>query len=152
MPSFAALTPQDRWNIVNYVYAMRGEKMVLPAAQTDVTAAPGTAAGESVMALLDSALEFARAGRAADAGDRAFDAYIAFEPLETPARAKQPGLVSSMERHFAEFKSAVRRHDMEGARDARDAIALDLPAVIELTRTDLRRLGRILSIVPHHCP
>jgi high-affinity iron transporter len=135
MPSFAGLTPQDRWNIVNYIYAMRGEKMVLPAVQTDVTAAPGSAAAKSVMALLDSALEFARAGRAADAGDRAFDAYIAFEPLETPARAKQPGLVASMERRFAEFKSAVRRHDIEAARDARDAIALDLPTVVELTRS-----------------
>lgn len=134
MPSFAKLSPQDRWNIVNYVYALRGQPMVLPTAQTDATAAPGTAAAQSVMALLDSALEFARTGRPADAGDRAFDAYIAFEPLETPARAKQPGLVSSMERHFAEFKAAVRKHDMDAARGARDAIALDLPRVVELTR------------------
>jgi hypothetical protein len=87
------------------------------------------------MALLDSALDFAKNGRRADAGDRAFDAYIAFEPLETPARAKQPGLVASMERHFAEFKGAVRKSDMNAAQGARDAIALDLPRVVELTRT-----------------
>ena len=133
MLSFATLTPQDRWNIVNYVYTLRGQKMTLPVA--DVTAAPGSAAAKAVMALLDSALEFAKKGRPADAGDRAFDAYIAFEPLETPARAKQPGLVASMERHFAEFKGAVRKHDMNAAQDARDAIALDLPRVVELTRT-----------------
>lgn len=133
MPSFATLTPQDRWNIVNYVYTLRGQKMALPVA--DVTAAPGSAAAQAVMALLDSALEFAKTGRRADAGDRAFDAYIAFEPLETPARAKQPGLVASMERHFAEFKGAVRKNDMHAAQGARDAIALDLPRVVELTRT-----------------
>lgn len=132
MPSFATMTPQARWEIVNYVYSMRGQKMILPVA--DATAAPGSAAAQSVMALLDSALEFARQGHPADAGDRAFDAYIAFEPLETPARARQPGLVSSMERHFAEFKAAVRRHDMEAALGARDAIALDLPRIVELTR------------------
>ena len=132
MASFATLPPQDRWNIVNYVYTLRGQKMALPVA--DVTAAPGSAAAQAVMALLDSALEFARKGRPADAGDRAFDAYIAFEPLETPARAKQPGLVSSMERHFAEFKGAVRKNDMNAAQGARDAIALDLPRVVELTR------------------
>jgi high-affinity iron transporter len=134
MPSFAgALSPQDRWNVVNYVYSLRGVKLQLPAA-SDATAAPGSAAAKAVMSLLDSALEFAKKGRTADAGDRAFDAYIAFEPLETPARARQPGLVSSMERHFADFKGALRGSDLSVAERARDAIALDLPRVVELTR------------------
>jgi high-affinity iron transporter len=134
MPAFSTLSPQDRWDIVNYVYSLRGQPMVLPVAEADATAAPGTAAARTVIALLDSALEFARTGRPAEAGDRAFDAYIAFEPLETPARAKQPGLVASMERHFADFKGAVRKNDMNAARSAREAIALDLPRVVELTR------------------
>ena len=135
MPSFAAnLSPQDRWNVVNYVYAMRGEKMALPAAEADASAAPGAPAARSVLALLDSALEFAKRGKSAEAGDRAFDAYIAFEPLETPARARQPGLVASMERHFADFKGALRGQDLSVALRARDAIALDLPRVVELTR------------------
>ncbi|MEO8193155.1 MAG: FTR1 family protein [Gemmatimonadales bacterium] len=135
MPAFAGtLTPQDRWNVVNYVYSLRGQKMELPAAVADASAAPGAAAAHSVLALLDSALEFAKAGRTADAGDRAFDAYIAFEPLETPARARQPGLVASMERQFADFKGALRGKDLSVAQRARDAIALDLPRVVELTR------------------
>jgi high-affinity iron transporter len=135
MPSFSAtLTPQDRWNVVNYMYTMRGVKMEVPAAQADATAAPGAPAARSVLALLDSALEFAKKGRTAEAGDRAFDAYIAFEPLETPARARQPGLVASMERHFADFKGALRGSDLSVAQRARDAIALDLPRIVELTR------------------
>jgi high-affinity iron transporter len=135
MTSFAsALTPQDRWNVINYIYTLRGTKLVLPAASVDVTAAPGAAAAHSVLALLDSALEFAKNGQTADAGDRAFDAYIAFEPLETPARARQPGLVASMERHFADFKGALRGKDLSVAEKARAAIALDLPRVVELTR------------------
>ncbi len=133
MPSFATLSPQQRWNIVNYVYTLRGTPMQIPAA-ADATAAPGEAAAQSVLALLDSALDFARAGRPADAGDRAFDAYIAFEPLETPARAKQPGLVTSMERQFADFKGALRGKDLSVAVRARDAIALNLPRIVELTR------------------
>lgn len=143
MPSFSALPPQDRWDIVNYVYTLRGQKMVLPAA--DATAAPGSAAAKEVMALLDSAMEFARTGKKSEAGDRAFDAYIAFEPLETPARAKQPGLVSSMERHFAEFKAAVRKNDVTAAEGARDAIALDLPRVVELTRPTAGGWGAFLQ-------
>ncbi len=143
MPSFSPLSPQDRWDIVNYVYALRGQKMPIPVA--DATAAPGSAAAREVMALLDSAMEFARTGRKSEAGDRAFDAYIAFEPLETPARAKQPGLVSAMERHFAEFKGAVRKNDMTAAIGARDAIALDLPQIVELTRPTAGGWGAFLQ-------
>src|SRR5206468_2187215 len=99
-PMAASLTPQQRWNVINYIYSLRGEKMTLPAARADATAIPGDTASPVILALLDSALDFARKGQTAEAGDRAFDAYIAFEPLETPARAKKPGLVATMERHF----------------------------------------------------
>lgn len=136
MPPFAAtLTPQQRWNVINYVYSLRREKLNLPVARADATAIPGDTASPVILALLDSALDFARNGRTAEAGDRAFDAYIAFEPLETPARAKKPGLVSTMEKHFADFKGAVRRSDIAAAKHSRDAIADGLPSVIDLTQT-----------------
>src|SRR3954470_18933685 len=136
MPAFAGpLTPQQRWNIINYVYSLRGEPMVLPVARADATAIPGDTASPVILALLDSALDFARNGKNAEAGDRAFDAYIAFEPLETPARAKKPGLVATMERHFADFKGAVKRSDINSAKESRDAIADGLPSVIDLTQS-----------------
>jgi high-affinity iron transporter len=135
MTGFApSLTPQQRWNIINYIYSLRGEKLALPVARRDATAIPGDTASPVIMALLDSALDFARNGKIAEAGDRAFDAYIAFEPLETPARAKKPGLVATMERHFADFKGAVKRNDLAGAKNSRDAIAEGLPSVIDLTQ------------------
>ena len=135
MPSMAAtLNPQQRWNIINYLYSLRGEPMILPAGR-DATAMVGDTASPVILALLDSALDFARKGKTAEAGDRAFDAYIAFEPLETPARAKKPGLVATMERHFADFKGAVKQHDLVRAKSSRDAIADGLPSVIDLTQT-----------------
>ena len=135
MPGFsAALTPQQRWNIINYLYSLRKEKLTLPVAR-DATAIPGDTASPVIMALLDSALDFARNGKTAEAGDRAFDAYIAFEPLETSARARKPGLVATMEKHFADFKGAVRRSDISSAKQSRDAIADGLPSVIDLTQT-----------------
>jgi len=135
MPGLAsALTAQQRWNIINYLYTLRGEKLALPVARRDATAIPGDTASPVIMALLDSALDFARKGKVAEAGDRAFDAYIAFEPLETPARAKKPGLVATMERHFADFKGALRKNDIAAAKSSRDAIADGLPSVIDLTQ------------------
>jgi high-affinity iron transporter len=128
----STLPPQQRWNVINYIYALRGERLTLPAPPADATAVRGDTASPVILALLDSALDFARNGKTAEAGDRAFDAYIAFEPLETPARAKKPGLVSTMERHFADFKGAVRRNDIVGAKNSRDAIADGLPSVVDL--------------------
>jgi high-affinity iron transporter len=133
MPAFGSvLSPQQRWNIVNHIYSLRGEKMVVPTARPDAAAIPGDTASPVILALLDSALDFARKGKIAEAGDRAFDAYIAFEPLETSARAKKPGLVATMERYFADFKGAVKRNDIAGAKSSRDAIAEGLPAVVDL--------------------
>lgn len=84
---------------------------------------------------LDEALAAARGGRASDAKDRAFDAYLAFEPIETPARAKNPGLVASLERQFAEFRAAVAANDLRAAERARNAIDTGLPGVASLLQT-----------------
>ena len=105
----------------------------------------GIAASRQVMSLLDESLAAARAGRTADAGDRAFDAYIAFEPLETPARAKNPGLVANMERLFADFKGAVKSSDVRRAEQSRDAISAGLPTILDLTRPTTGPWGAFLQ-------
>ncbi|NUQ12597.1 MAG: FTR1 family iron permease, partial [Gemmatimonadaceae bacterium] len=86
----------------------------------------------SVMRHLDAALAMARSGRLEEADEHAFDAYIAFEPLETPARARSPGMVATLERHFADFKGAVAARDFRNAERSRNAIEQGLPAVKDL--------------------
>jgi high-affinity iron transporter len=87
----------------------------------------------TIVALLEQSLSAAKSGRPSDAADRATDAYMAFEPIESPARAKNPGLVSSMERIFTDFKAAVRGSDVRAAERLRDAIEAGLPEVVALT-------------------
>ena len=91
------------------------------------------AAARNVMSQLEQSLNAARSGRQADAFDKAFDAYVAFEPIETPARAKNPGLVVSMERQFAEFKAAISGNDIRSAERVRDAIETSFPEILALT-------------------
>ena len=135
MPAFVtSLTPQQRWNAVNYVYSLRGERMTLPT-QPDATATDADRAAATAKAMLDSAMTFAKQGNPSAAGDRAFDAYLAFEPLESPARAKDPALISSMERMFADFKGAVRRGDLAAAEASRESIVSRLASVVDLTRS-----------------
>ena len=86
----------------------------------------------SVMRLLQSSVQSAQAGRQDEADDHAFDAYIAFEPLETPARARSPGSVAALERHFADFRGAISSRDFRSAERSMNAIEQGLPGVKEL--------------------
>jgi high-affinity iron transporter len=87
----------------------------------------------TIVALLEQSLSAAKSGRPSDASDRASDAYMAFEPIESPARAKNPGLVASMERIFTDFRGAIRANDVRAAERLRDAIEAGLPEVVALT-------------------
>jgi high-affinity iron transporter len=87
----------------------------------------------TVVALLEQSLSAAKSGRPSDAADKASDAYMAFEPIESPARAKNPGLVASMERIFTDFRGAIRANDVRAAERLRDAIEAGLPEVVALT-------------------
>ena len=140
MPPSRDLTDADLATMVAYVRTL-AEKQTPDAAAGEQRSRDGLTASRQVLALLDEALASARAGRTSDAGDRAFDAYIAFEPLETPARAKSPGLVANLERQFADFKGAVKSSDVRRAEQSRDAIAAGLPTIVELTRPTGGRWG-----------
>jgi high-affinity iron transporter len=136
MPGTPHLSDGDIAKMVAYIRSLPLRGGVVSVA--DVATAPGDSGGaqaaKAVLAKLDEALAAARAGRASEASDRGFDAYIAFEPLETPARAKSPGLVAAMERQFSDFRGAITSNDLRGAEKARDAIEVNLPSVVELTR------------------
>ncbi len=136
----APMTDADVNAVVAYVRALpTRESAVLAAAPptkatTQNLAAVAQAAARTVLALMDEALAAAKAGRKADAGDKAFDAYLAFEPLETRARALEPAKVSAMEASFAAFKANVKLGNVAGAVAARDSIAQQLPRMVELAQ------------------
>jgi len=131
MPASAELTPAQLQSIVAFV-------RTLPMKDRNRLAASDSSASRDVsrniVSLLEQSLSAAKSGRPDDAADKATDAYMAFEPIESPARAKNPGLVASMERIFADFKAAVRSSDVRGAERLRDAIEAGLPEVEALTQ------------------
>jgi high-affinity iron transporter len=130
MPPAEGLEPAQLSRIVAHLRAVAATRA--PAANV-VASEDAEGVSRHVLATLDRALAAAQAGRAQEAGDLAFDAYIAFEPLETRARAKDPGLIASIERQFADFKGAVGTSDLRGAVRARNTIEAQLPGVLALT-------------------
>jgi len=131
MPGSGELTPAQLQSVVAFV-------RTLPMKDRNGLASADSSASRDVsrniVALLEQSLSAAKSGRPADAADKATDAYMAFEPIESPARAKNPGLVAQMERIFADFKAAVRSNDVRGAERLRDAIEAGLPEVEALTQ------------------
>jgi high-affinity iron transporter len=138
MPPARNLTEPQLRSVVAFVRTLpqRDRRMNALASAPNVEGVhQGTSeAARQSLDLLDQALAAARGGRSGDASDRAFDAYLAFEPIESPARARDPGVVSSMEKLYADFKAAVRSDDVAAAESARDAIRLSMPKLLELTR------------------
>jgi high-affinity iron transporter len=129
------------------VAALRADAVVTPRVSQAATggAFDARAAARNVMRMLDEALTASRAGRATDAADLAFDAYIAFEPLETNARMHDPALVARMEREFADFHSALKAAKVPVAEGHRSAIEREMPSVIELAVATSTKWGTFLE-------
>ncbi len=103
------------------------------------------AVAADVLRLLDDAIARARAGDLSQAGDLAFDAYVAFEPIESNVRTRDPGLIGVLERHFADFKGAVKASDVVAAANARARIAAGLPRVVALADAPSTGWGAFLE-------
>ena len=133
MPPSKDLTPAQVQSVVAYLRTLPlRERNGSVAARTD--SGSSAAAASHSLSLLEQSLTAARAGHLGDASDRAFDAYLAFEPIETPARARDPGVVASMEKLYGDFKANIRDNDIHGAEQARDAIEATMPKVVDLTQ------------------
>ncbi len=106
--------------------------------------APAVVAAD-VLRTLDQAIAKARTGDRLAASDLAFDSYVAFEPLESNVRTRDPGLIGIVERHFADFKGAVNAMDITAASRARARIAAALPQVVEFAESPATGWGAFLE-------
>jgi len=133
MPSTRYLTSGEVQSVVAYLRTLPMRQKQL-ASKAESANGNADAVGRRVVSILDQSLNAARNGQTADASDRGMDAYITFEPIETRAKARSPGVVSSMERLFAEFRGAINANDIRGAERTRDAIEASMPRIVELTQ------------------
>jgi high-affinity iron transporter len=133
MPATRNLNATELESVVAYLRSLPIRQRALAASAAE-SADGVAAAGRTVISILDQALNALRNSQADDAADRGMDAYIAFEPIESRAKARSPGAVASMERLFGEFRGSIASNDLRGAERARDAIETSLPQIIALTR------------------
>lgn len=123
-PWDAALSADQRWDVIGYVNSLRAD------AGNTTTGIGATM--DIVRGHLKDALDAARGGRTSEAFDRAFDAYAAFEPIETLVRPRNAALVAKLEGEFLAFRQAVRAGDTTAAHTAHAKVLADLPAAIAI--------------------
>ncbi|HET9425910.1 MAG TPA: FTR1 family protein [Gemmatimonadaceae bacterium] len=132
MPPIRTMTPLEEQEIVAYLRSIAVRRNPAGGQETDSNDATGAAARS--LNFLEQSLSAARAGRTDDAGDRATDAYIAFEPVETRSRPKNPGLVLTMEQTYQRFKAAVKSGNIRAAEQEQARIEGTMPSVLALTK------------------
>jgi high-affinity iron transporter len=131
MPAMRTLSASEEQEIVAYLrsIAIRKSHNGQPTDSND--AAAGAAKS---LNFLEQSLSAARAGNTSDALDRATDSYIAFEPVETRSRPRNPGLVKTMEQTYQRFKDAVRSGNIRAAEQEQARIEGTMPSVLALTK------------------
>ncbi len=135
MPPSTSLTPAQQQSIVAYLRTLPSRRPFVAATTLAADSLRGgDAAAQASLLLLEQSLAAVRNDQPTVADDRATDAYLKFEPIESRARARDPGVVASMEKLFNDFKAAVRVMDVRSAEHARDAIEANMAKVVELTR------------------
>jgi high-affinity iron transporter len=137
----STLSSDERWDIIGYVNSLRVSAGNSADGTPDVAMLNGDAVQKRVRGYLDEALDAARAGRKTDATDRAFDAYAAFDPVETLVRARNSDLVTRLEGEFLAFRTALQAGDTNAAIAARGRVIADLPEAIALAGPARSKLG-----------
>ena len=131
MPAMRTLSAAEEQEIVAYLrsVAIRQQHNAQALDSNDASSAAARS-----LNFLEQSLSAARAGNTLDAVDRATDSYIAFEPIETRSRPKNPGLVLTMEQTFQRFKEAVRGGNIRAAEAEQARIEGNMPSVLALTK------------------
>jgi high-affinity iron transporter len=131
MPPMRTLSASEEQEIVTYLRSIAIRQNHNGQAADSNDASAGAAKS---LNFLEQSLSAARAGNTSDAVDRATDSYIAFEPVETRSRPKNPGLVKTMEQTYLRFKEAVRSGNIRAAEAEQARIEGNMPSVLALTK------------------
>src|SRR5262249_37132636 len=85
---------------------------------------------------LDQAVELARAGDRDHAKESALDAYLAFERIETPLRARNSAAASDVERAFGGLQAAIAQGGDAEVTKAREGVNTTLLAAQKALTTE----------------
>ncbi len=139
------LSDQQIWDVVYYLRTFSNADLKLPPVNLELAAIESSADGdiidqvvEEVTRLLEESLNIYKAGQVDDAAELAFDAYLAYEKIESNLITKDKDLGVSLEATFSRYRGEIKRNaPLEQLESLNNEINLKLAQGVELLKSEV---------------
>ena len=132
----AELSDQQIWDVTYYLRTFSNADLKLPPVNLELAAIESSADAsnnitdqvvEEVRRLLKESLNIYKAGQVDNAAEMAFDAYLAYEKIESNLITKDKDLGVSLESAFSRYRGEIKRSaPLEQVESLHKQINLDL--------------------------
>ena len=147
----AVLSDQQIWDVTYYLRTFSNADLKLPPVNLELAAIESSADAsknitdqvvEEVRRLLEESLKIYKAGQVDDAAEMAFDAYLAYEKIESNLITKDKELGVSLEQTFSRYRGEIKRNaPLEEIEALSHDINLKLSKGLELLKTEVGFTG-----------
>ena len=145
------LSETQIWDVTYYIRTFSNVNIQLPPVNLELAAIESSAdnAGklaamvvDEVRGLLDKSLEIYKSGQGDDAAEVAFDAYLAYEKIESNLITKDKSLGVNLELAFSRYRGEIKRNaPFEHVQSLNNEINLKLSKGLELLKSEVGFTG-----------
>jgi high-affinity iron transporter len=145
------LTETQIWDVTYYLRTFSNVNLQLPPVNMDLAAIESSADADEGLAeqvvnevrnLLENSLTTYKTGQIDDAAEQAFDAYLAYEKIESNLITKDKSLGVSLESAFSRYRGEIKRNaPLEHVESLHQEITLNLSKGLELLKNKVGFTG-----------
>lgn len=152
MMAWADVLPENEiWDVTYYLRTFSNNNVQLPPVNLEVAAMESSADSgsglaeqvvEEVLGLLGKSLTLYKSGQVEDAAETSFDAYLAYEKIESNLITKDKSLGVSLESSFSRYRGEIKRNaPLEHVESLHKEINLGLAKGLELLKNEVGFTG-----------
>ena len=143
------LSETQIWDVTYYLRTFSNVNVQLPPVNLELATIESSADSnlatlvvEEVRGLLDKSLEIYKSGQGDDAAEVAFDAYLAYEKIESNLITKDKSLGVNLELAFSRYRGEIKRNaPFEHVQSLNNEINLKLSKGLELLKSEVGFTG-----------
>ena len=156
MMAWAGVLPENEiWDVTYYLRTFSNNNVQLPPVNLEVAAMESSADSgsglaeqvvEEVQGLLGKSLTLYKSGQVEDAAEVSFDAYLAYEKIESNLITKDKALGVSLESAFSRYRGEIKRNaPLEHVESLHEEINLKLAKGLELLISEVGFTGMFIQ-------
>lgn len=149
------LSENEIWDVTYYLRTFSNNNVQLPPVNIELAAMESSGDAEDGLAeqvvnevrgLLEKSLAIYKSGQVEDAAEQAFDAYLAYEKIESNLITKDKDLGISLESAFSRYRGEIKRNaPLEHVESLNNEINLNLSRGLELLNAEVGFSGMFIQ-------